>query len=45
MVDYIEACADEIDETGLDPKIAATEMAAWPEDQTHVISRFATLPM
>ena len=43
MVDYVEACADEIDETGLDPKTTAAEMAAWTEDQTHIIARFASL--
>jgi GMP synthase (glutamine-hydrolysing) len=43
MIDYVEACADEIDETGLDPKTTATEMAQWTEDQTHIIARFATL--
>ena len=43
MIDYVEACADEIDETGVDPKTTAAEMAAWSEDQTQIIARFATL--
>jgi GMP synthase (glutamine-hydrolysing) len=43
MIDYVEACSDEIDELGLDPKTTATEMAQWTEDQTDVIARFAQL--
>jgi GMP synthase (glutamine-hydrolysing) len=43
MIDYVEACSDEIDELGLDPKTAAAEMAQWTEDQTQVIARFAQL--
>ncbi len=43
MIDYVEACADEIDETGVDAKAIATEMSTWPEDQTHIITRFAQL--
>ncbi len=43
MVDYVEACAEEIDETGQDSKVVAAEMSAWDEDQTGIITRFAQL--
>jgi GMP synthase - Glutamine amidotransferase domain len=43
MIDYVEACAEEIDDTGQDSKVVATEMAAWSEDQTNIIARFAEL--
>jgi GMP synthase (glutamine-hydrolysing) len=41
MIDYVEACTDEFTKRGQDQTAVAAEMAAWPEDQTDVIARFA----
>jgi hypothetical protein len=43
MIDYVEACTDEFTKRGQDQTAVAAEMAAWPEDQTDVIARFAQL--
>jgi GMP synthase (glutamine-hydrolysing) len=43
MMDYVDACTEEFTQRGQDPSAVAAEMAAWSEDQTHVIARFAEL--
>jgi len=44
MVAYVDNCADEFARLGQDHAAASAEMSTWPEDQTHVITRFAELP-
>jgi GMP synthase (glutamine-hydrolysing) len=41
MVDYVEACTEEFDKLGQDKNVVAAQMAAWREDQTGIIARFA----
>jgi GMP synthase (glutamine-hydrolysing) len=43
MVDYVEACRDELVKLDQDRDAVAADTARWAEDQTGVIARFAEL--